>query len=112
MFFANADFVRTRIRTIAEDVPDLLRVVVDGRSIPSIDVTAAGMLMLLKADLDRVGADLVLADNVGQVRDVLSEAEPDVEPVLHRDLEEAVASATRLARPPAAEPDRPFTVSG
>ena len=103
LVFANADFVRTRIRTLAEDVPDLLRVVVDGRSIPSIDVTAAGMLMLLKADLDRVGADLVLADNVGQVRDVLSEAEPDVEPVLHRDLEEAVASATRLARPPAAE---------
>jgi hypothetical protein len=46
-------------------------VVLDGSSSPSIDVTAAGMLTQLRADVRRLGGELVLSDNIGQVRDVL-----------------------------------------
>jgi sulfate permease, SulP family len=53
----------------ASATPDGLHLVVlDGRTSPSIDVTAAGMLVQLRADLRRLGADLVPAENVGQVR--------------------------------------------
>ena len=87
LLFANADFVRTQVRALAADVPDLRLVVLDGRSTPSIDVTAAGMLVQLRADLRRMGAELVLADNIGQVRDVLATAEPEGEPPMYPTIE-------------------------
>ena len=80
LMFANADFVRTRVRALAAEVDDLRLVVLDGQTTPSIDVTAAGMLVQLRGDLRRSGAELVLANDVGQVRDVLATAEPDGEP--------------------------------
>ena len=58
LMFANAEFVRSRVRELAAEVDDLRLVVMDGQTTPSIDVTAAGMLVQLRADLrrDRRGA--------------------------------------------------------
>ena len=44
---------------------------IDAETVPFIDVTAATMLTALAADLARDGVVLVLARDVGQVRDVL-----------------------------------------
>ncbi|HYH72773.1 MAG TPA: SulP family inorganic anion transporter [Nocardioides sp.] len=107
LLFANADFVRTRIRALASDVPDLRVVVIDGRSTPSIDVTAAGMLVQLRADIRHLGGELVLAGNIGQVRDVLATAEPEGEPPIHATIEEAIASAP--AHPTRPRPDSSST---
>ena len=102
LLFANADFVRMRVRDLASEVPELRVVVLDGRSTPSIDVTASGMLVLLRADLRRMGAELVLAEDIGQVRDVLASAEPEGEPLLYPTIEAALASVP--AARPAGEP--------
>ncbi|GAA1977298.1 SulP family inorganic anion transporter [Nocardioides panacihumi] len=90
--FANADYVRGRVRALAAEVADLRLVVVDGRTTPSIDVTAVDMLVQLRTDLSRMGAELVMAGDVGQVRDVLAFARPAGEPPLHPTIEAALAS--------------------
>jgi MFS superfamily sulfate permease-like transporter len=92
LLFANADFVRMHVRELAADVPDLRLVVLDGRSTPSIDVTASGMLIQLRSDLRRMGAELVLAEDIGQVRDVLAAAEPEGEPPLYPTIEAALGA--------------------
>ncbi|SDD60068.1 SulP family inorganic anion transporter [Nocardioides lianchengensis] len=92
LLFANADYVRTRVRALAADVPGLRLVVLDGRSTPSVDVTAAQMLVQLRSDLRRDGAELALAEDIGQVRDVLATAEPEGEPPLHPTIEAAIAA--------------------
>lgn len=94
LLFANADYVRERVRELAEDVPDLRLVVLDGRATPSIDVTATAMLTQLRADLRRLGADLALAGDVGQVRDVLAEAAEEGQPLVYPTVEAALAAAT------------------
>lgn len=94
LLFANADYVRERIRELAADVPDLRLVVLDGRATPSIDVTATAMLTLLRADLQRLGADLALAGDVGQVRDVLATTDEDGEPLVYPTVEAALTAAT------------------
>jgi SulP family sulfate permease len=73
LFFANADHVRDAIRAHAVD--DVRAIVIDAETVPSIDVTAARMLLALRADLERDGVELVLARDVGQVRDVLEAAD-------------------------------------
>jgi MFS superfamily sulfate permease-like transporter len=93
--FTNADVVREQVRDLVTDSdPRPTVVVLDGRTSPSIDVTAAGMLVLLRQDLSRLGATLVMADDVGQVRDVLTVAEPDDEPPMYVTIEEAIAAAS------------------
>ena len=92
--FANADHVREQIRALAMAADDPPRLVVfDGRSTPSMDVTAAAMLVQLRADLRRGGAELVLANDVGQVRDVLASAEPEGEPLIYSNIEDAIRSS-------------------
>jgi sulfate permease, SulP family len=71
LFFANADVVRESIRARAAD-PDVKAVVLDAETIPAIDFTAAHMLIELGRDLQRQGKRLVLARQVGQVRDILA----------------------------------------
>ena len=96
LMFTNADVVREQIRDlVADSEPRPTVVVLDGRTTPSIDVTAAGMLVLLRQDLSRLGATLVMADDVGQVRDVLTVAEPDDEPPMYVTIEEAIAAASK-----------------
>ncbi len=70
LFFANADWVRDRIRAAAEP-EGIHAVVLDAESVPYIDVTAVQMLDELVRDLGRDGVCLLLARDVGLVRDVV-----------------------------------------
>ena len=49
--------------------------VIDAEAVSGIDVTGAEMLSALASDLDRDGVAVALAGAVGQVRDVLGNAE-------------------------------------
>ena len=70
LYFANADAVRVRImRAAAAD--GITAVILDAETIPFIDVTAARMLATLAEDLDRRNVQLLLARDIGQVRDIL-----------------------------------------
>lgn len=73
LFFANADAVRTRILDLVRTGTPTA-VVVDAETVPSIDLTAARMLEELADDLGSRGTRLVLARDIGQVRDLLDEA--------------------------------------
>jgi MFS superfamily sulfate permease-like transporter len=55
-------------------------VVLDAETVPFVDVTAARMLDELTADLHRRGVRLVIARDVGQVRDVLASSGDDAAP--------------------------------
>jgi high affinity sulfate transporter 1 len=74
LFFANADTVREAVRAHAAE-PGTRAVVLDAETAPYIDVSAARMLIQLAGDLRREGVELVIARDVGQVRDVLRRAE-------------------------------------
>ena len=58
------------------------------------------MLVQLRTDVRRVGAELVMADDVGQVRDVLAVADPDGEPRLYPTVSAALAAAREDPPPP------------
>ena len=74
LFFANADALRDAVR--AHAFRDGIRaVVLDAETIPYIDVTAARMLVLLDDELQRRGVRLVIARDIGQVRDVIGRTE-------------------------------------
>ncbi|MDR7384991.1 SulP family inorganic anion transporter [Promicromonospora iranensis] len=90
LIFANAEYVRARLRELAAQEPGLRLVVLDGRATPSVDVTAAAMLVQLRGDLRRDGGDLALAEGIGQVRDVLARVGAEGEPPLFTTLDEAV----------------------
>ena len=93
LFFANADHVRTRIRRIVESAQPRA-VVLDAETTPSIDVTGAQMLADLAQDLRRQDTDLLVARDVGQVRDVLQRAEvPGIEVGVHPTVDTAVHAA-------------------
>jgi high affinity sulfate transporter 1 len=117
LFFANADHVRARIRGIAESA-DARAVVLDAETSPSIDVTAARMLADLAQNLHRRGTRLLVARDVGQVRDVLRRTEvPGIAVGVHRTVDAAVHAALHdTSAPGAAEshplnPDDPGTVA-
>ncbi len=69
LWFANADMVRDAIR--AQATGDVRAVVVDAETVPAVDVTAVGMLVQLAEDLRRDGIELVLARDIGAVRDLV-----------------------------------------
>jgi MFS superfamily sulfate permease-like transporter len=73
LFFANADAIRDRVRrrAVAEGTR---AIVLDAESMPVIDVTAANMLMQLADDLEQEHVQLVVARDIGQVRDLLEMA--------------------------------------
>ena len=99
LVFANAEFVRRQVRELAAEVPGLRLVVVDGRSTPSIDVTAAAMLVQLRADLAEVGAELVLAREPDHVQELLARAQPTQEPPVFPSVEQAVAGSGPAGAP-------------
>ena len=81
LFFANADAVRRALLTEASR-PGTHAVVLDGETVPFVDVTAARMLRELADTLATSGVRFAIARDVGQVRDVLDqEAGSDVIPV-------------------------------
>ena len=111
LFFANADHVRARIRRIAESA-DPRAVVLDAETTPSIDVTAAQMLADLAQNLRRQGTRLLVARDVGQVRDVLQRAEvPGIVVGVHPTVDAAVEAAlgSSLGEIGAADPQPPPT---
>ncbi|MGH3011053.1 MAG: SulP family inorganic anion transporter [Gaiellaceae bacterium] len=88
LFFGNADAVRQRIRASLD--PDTRAVVLDAETIPFVDVTALSMVGELAVELEHRGVRVVLAGDIGQVRDVVRTAEdrPSVE--VFRTVREAV----------------------
>jgi MFS superfamily sulfate permease-like transporter len=92
LLFANADFVRERVRELVSSTEGVRLVVLDGEATPSIDVTASAMLVQLRTDLRRSGVELVLAEDVGQVRDVLVQAEPEGLPPVYVTIEDALGA--------------------
>lgn len=95
LFFANADHVRDALLALVVD--EVAGIVLDARSVPTIDVTAARMLVGLTATLSARDARLAIARDVGQVRDVLRLTEGTGPPV-YRSVDDAVA-ALAPARP-------------
>jgi len=89
LYFANAEAVRARLLAAGADVH---AVILDAETIPFIDVTAAQMLDRVAADLRRHGVRLVIARDVGLVRDVLDVAADDA--ALH-DVYPSVRAAVR-----------------
>ena len=71
LYFANADNVRAHVLRAAS-ADGLRAVVLDAETIPFIDVTASQMLADLAEELAQRGTQLVIARDVGQVRDVLT----------------------------------------
>jgi high affinity sulfate transporter 1 len=96
LFFANADHVRQRIRALAR-TGAVRAVVLDAETTPSIDVTAAQMLVDLAHDLDRDRVTLLLARGIGQVRDFLQRSAADGASIdVHETVGEAVEAARRI----------------
>jgi sulfate permease, SulP family len=89
LFFADADHVRDALRAAAG--PGVHGIVLDARSVPFVDVTAARMLVGLVASLETTGVELVVARDIGQVRDVLRETD-GARPRVFGEVDEAVAA--------------------
>ncbi|WP_027008081.1 SulP family inorganic anion transporter [Conexibacter woesei] len=90
LFFANADAVRKRIMSAAA-MPGVHAIVLDGEAMPFVDLTAARRLEEVGEDLQRRGVQLLLAGDVGQVRDVLARAGDTTH--VHATVQEAVSAA-------------------
>jgi len=91
LFFANADYVRNRIRAHAETATTI---VLDAESMPYLDVSAVRMLAELAEDLRQRGVELVVARDVGQVRDVIRRAGEESAVRVYPTVEAAVEAAT------------------
>jgi anti-anti-sigma factor len=87
LFFANADAVRDRIRTAAS--AETRAVVIDAEAMPFIDVTGVRMLNDLASTL-APDVQLVVAHDVGQVRDLLAAAAEGRGLTVHATVEEAL----------------------
>jgi SulP family sulfate permease len=76
LYFANADPVRNSILGAAA-AEGIAAVVLDAETVPFVDVTSARMLAALEGQLRERGIRLLIARDVGQVRDVLRSATDD-----------------------------------
>ena len=91
LFFANAEFVRARLRAAAA-TPGTNAVIIDAETIPAIDVTAVQMLIEVTDELRERDVDLVLAHDIGQVRDLLPSDERGTGPALYPSIDAAIAA--------------------
>ncbi len=95
LFFANADYIRQRIRSAVDE--HTRAVVLDGETSPTIDVTATEMLAQLAHDLDRDGIALFVARDIGQVRDVIrAESTDSIVNNIYPTVDAAVSAAREL----------------
>jgi sulfate permease, SulP family len=78
LYFANADAVRATVVRAAK-AENVRGVVLDAGTVPFLDVTAARMLGTLAEDLRARGVRLLIARDIGQVRDVLRRVVEDPE---------------------------------
>jgi MFS superfamily sulfate permease-like transporter len=100
LFFANAEAVRSRVRQAARD-PEVRVVVLDAEAIAFVDVSAAEMLSELDDDLEREHARLLVARDIGQVRDVLRRTSSDPSFAhVYPTVAQAVAAAATYERSP------------
>ena len=76
LFFANAAPVAAEIRSAARRA-GIHSVVIDAETVPFIDVTATEMLDQVARELTADGIRVVVARNIGQVRDVIHAAPGD-----------------------------------
>jgi anti-anti-sigma factor len=90
LFFADADHVRDVVRTSAR-ADGVHRIVLDARTVPFVDVSAARMLVELTTTLAAGGVELVIARDIGQVRDVLRETDGPA-PRVFTEVDAAVAA--------------------
>jgi anti-anti-sigma factor len=106
LFFANADTVRAVVRQHAA-AKGTTAIVLDGETMPYVDVTAAKMLVELSEDLERDGVRLYVAREIGQVRDVLRSADdakhlarvfPTVDEAVQAALVEGTSSTPESAK--------------
>ncbi len=104
VFFGNADHVRAAIENPAT-ADGITAVVLDCETMPFVDVTAARMLSQLTADLHRQRVRLVLASEIGQVRDMIAAISDHRQtPGYHRTVAEAIRAAqTKPVSKPAEE---------
>lgn len=79
LYFANSDHVRKEILRMSADRA-VKAVILDTVSVPFIDYTAALMIAELSEQLRSDGLTLVIARDIGQVRDVLSTSVDDDRP--------------------------------
>jgi len=93
LFFANADAMRNAVLAQVTDITHA--VVLDAETMPYIDVTAASMLVQLTDDLEQRGVTLVIARDIGQVRDVLETAPDAVKARAYPTVEAAVDDLSR-----------------
>lgn len=73
IYFANAERIRSTVRSAAGR-EGATAVVLDAETVPFVDVSAVRMLDGLTEELEARGVRLLLAGDVGQVRDVLRTA--------------------------------------
>ncbi len=78
LFFANSDWVSTRIREAAAR-QGTRAVILDASNIAGIDVTAVEMLNQVNETLTAEGVRLLIARDIGGVRDVIRRADSDIE---------------------------------
>ncbi|MDW8805295.1 SulP family inorganic anion transporter [Streptomyces scabiei] len=78
IYFANAERIRSTVRRAAGR-EGARAVVIDAETVPFVDVSAVRMLDELAEELEARGVRLLLARDVGQVRDVLRTAEARTE---------------------------------
>lgn len=101
LFFANATAVGAEIRNAARR-DHVHAVVVDAETVPFIDVTAAQILDQLARELQADGVRLVVARNIGQVRDVVGAAlDGSILDTAHPTVDEAVKRVVAERRGPA-----------
>jgi sulfate permease, SulP family len=107
LFFANADAVRQSVRAHAA-TKGTRAVVLDAETVPAIDVTAAHMLAELTQSLEREGVRLLVARQIGQVRDVVRQVATDKTP---EGVYPTVRAAVQAAQRPqdSTSPDAPGT---
>jgi high affinity sulfate transporter 1 len=96
LFFANADRVRQTLREAAAQ-SGVTVVVLDAATVPYVDVSAAEMLAQSAEDLSTRGVSLIVAGQIGEVRDVIRET--GVEPKLqaYPDVRSAVEAVSTTA---------------
>ncbi len=104
LFFANSDWVGRHIREAAAR-PGTHAVILDASNIAAIDVTAVEMLNELEGTLASRNIQLLIARDIGGVRDVIRRADSDA--ALQRvfgSVQEAVDAATSGPAPAGAGP--------
>jgi high affinity sulfate transporter 1 len=97
LYFANADRLRSVIRAAAAG-DGVHAVVLDLATVPAVDLTAARMLHETHEQLRTEGRRLVLAHDVGQVRDQLAVGGVDI------DVFPTIDAAVEAARGPSVTP--------